>query len=43
MRQICDWVLYLSARHAEIDKIKFTETALEFHLLRPMRVLHMPP
>jgi hypothetical protein len=38
MRQICDWVLYLSARHAEIDKKKFTETALEFHLLRPMRV-----
>lgn len=38
IRQICDWIFFLSARHAEIDKKGFKETAQEFNLLRPMRV-----
>jgi len=38
MRQICDWIFFLSARHTEIDKKKFMETAEEFNLLNPMRV-----
>ena len=38
IRQICDWIFFLQARHSEIGKEKFSETAQEFNLLRPMRV-----
>jgi hypothetical protein len=38
VRQICDWLLLLSARHGDINKEAFTATARQFDLLKPMRV-----
>jgi hypothetical protein len=38
LKQVCDWLLMLSARRNDIDKERFTAMARRFDLLKPMRV-----
>lgn len=38
LRQICDWLLALSALHQKIDRTAFVTRARQFDLLRPMQI-----